>query len=655
MVGPEFENRLIRGHTCVWLIRRCASNSDPRMWRRRLAPPTGLGNEALGGLSMTGFLRRGLICATVIFGGLAGGAQAQEVVDLFTEEPSESARGRGLFDPVPGISAGITGEISYFTLSQDAGRNMREGSRGGRRLRIALPEGEAATCSFPPEPDATGDDQPKLLSGQVSGAGELGHCDLVMSGDGVVGDIDTGTGRYRIVPVGGGDHAVVRIRSEGFEEEREPRTRPGRDASRETQRDSRFLDQQCDQIMNASLPPRTLGPLRVMILYTPAARANSADINADVTLLMSGLRRAFSAESTGGNFSVAVELAHAQMIDYREGADMGDDLDRLSNPSDAVFGIVPALKQRYRADIVHLLVNANEGDGCGIGWLNANPDPSDANWGLSVSDIECATGNYSFIHELGHNIGMEHDRGVVQNADPDATNYGYVLLDREVRSVMAYNNACSAQDVYCRRLPYYSSPRLRVSGTPYGRARRDGNGAYNVETLCRNAPIIAGFRDAYDFASYENQDVAGRDLARQKGLSQDACANWCEGEASCEAYTYDKWNDWCFLKGSVEGLRLEPKAISGIRPYYSEPKRSSRAVDMVRYRGKSFPGTGYETHRASNLDNCEQICRDDGHCMGFSFYASQNRCEAFASLSEYSTRSGVDSGVKTQPFAAGDE
>lgn len=604
---------------------------------------------------MTGIWKRGLACAALLLGGLAGGAQAQEVIDLFTEEPSETARGRGLFDPVPGISADIMGEVSYFSLSPDAGRNMRGGSRGGRRLRIALPGGESATCSFPPEPDSAANDGRKLLSGRVSGSDDLGHCDLVLQDDGVVGDLETGSGRYRIVPVGDGDHAVVKIRTERFEEEREPRMRPGADRQPESQRDARFLDQQCDRKVNAALPARTLGPIRVMILYTPAARDNSADIDADVALLMSGLRRAFSADSTGGNFSVAVELAHAQMVDYREAADMGGDLDRLSDPADSVFGIVPALKRRYRADLVHLLVNANEGDGCGIGWLNANPDPGAADWGLSVSDVECATGNYSFIHEVGHNIGMEHDRAVVREPNPDGTNYGYVLVNREVRSVMAYNNACSAQDVYCRRLPYFSSPRLRVSGTPYGRARREGDGAYNAEALCRNAPIIAGFRDPYGFASYENQDVVGKELARKQGIGQDACADWCEGEAGCEAFTFDKWNKWCFLKGSVEGLRLEPKAISGVRPYYSEPPRSDRTVDMVRYRDKYFPGSGYETHRASSMENCEQICRDDGHCMGFTYYSDESRCEAFASLGEYTSLTGADSGVKTQPFAAADQ
>lgn len=612
---------------------------------------------------MTGFLRHGIYSLAIAALSLAGAAQAQaqEAVDLFTEEPSETARGRSLFEPVPGVSRELTGEVAYFSLSPEADRNIRASNRAGRRLRIALPEGESATCAFPPEPDASDDSGQRLLAGTINNTAIGGRCDLVVSDEGVVGHLDTASGRYRIVPVGNGDHAVVRIRTDRFEEEREPRAKPGAAPDQEEQRGGRLLDQPlCDMRMNASLPPRTFGPIRVMILYTPAAKADSVDIDADIALIMSGLRRSLSAASTGGNFSVAVELAHAQMVDYREAGSnvggMGHDLDRISDPFDPVFGQVPALRERHRADLVHLLTKANEDDGCGIGWLNINATPADARYGFSVSDLQCATGNYSFIHELGHNMGMNHDRAVVPDADtdPEGTNYGYVMIEREVRSVMAYNNACKDQGVYCERLPYFSSPRLRVGGTPFGRTARERNGAYNVDALCRAAPVIAGFRDPYQFIAYENQDVVGTELARIQGIDESSCAAKCEGEATCEAYTFDKWNSWCFLKGSVTGLRLEPKAVSGLKPYYGEPARSDAAIDMVRYRGKYFPGSGYETHRASSMENCEQICRDDGHCMGFSYYSAEARCEAFATLGEYFSRNGADSGVKTQPVAASD-
>ncbi len=603
---------------------------------------------------MKSILTTGLL-SLVAMVGLSGAAQAQETVDLFSQEPPETAR--GLFEAVPGISPEYMGEVAYFTLSESGGRNVRAASRGGRRLRIALPEGETATCVFPAEPDGGADGDTKLLSGSVTEMPDLGRCDLVVSEDGVLGDIDTGSGRYRIVPVGDGDHAVVRIRTERFEQEREPRLAPAGDTPPEQQRDGRFLDDQlCDTRMDASLPPRTLGPIRVLLLYTPAAANKSFNIDSDIKLLMSALRRAFSADSTGGNFSVAVELAHAAQVNYREAPEgMGGDLDRLSDSGDSVFGMAHELRRKHRADLVHLLIAANEGDGCGLGWLNPNPHPASESWGFSVSDIECATGNHSFIHELGHNIGMEHDRAVVREPNPDATNYGYVMIERGVRSVMAYNTACSNENTYCQRLPYFSSPRLAFDGTPFGRASRERNGAYNVEALCRGAPVVAGFRDGYDFVSYENQDVAGTELSREKGIGQDACAAKCEGNDACEAFTYDKWNKWCFLKSSVDGLRMEPKAVSGVRPWYSEPRRSEASVDMVRYRGKRFPGTGYETHRATSMEACEQICQGDGHCMGFTFHAEQNRCDAFASLGEYYSENGADSGVKTQRFAAGDE
>lgn len=582
----------------------------------------------------------------------AGAARAQEI-DLFSGEPPETSRSIVLGGQVPGISRDMIGGIEVFSLSLEANRSMRSSSRGGRRVRISLPEGESATCAFPPEPDLP-QEESKLLSGSVAGGGATSSCSLVVRDGGVVGQIETPSGRYRIVPVGDGAHAVVRIRTERFAPESEPRRRP--DAAPDERSRNLTAPQQCDVAMNPSLPPRAFGPIRVMILYTPAAKAYSADIDADVALLMASLRRSLSAAGTGGNFSISVELAHAQMIDYAESADggMSVDLDRLSNPGDDIFRIVPTLRQRYRADLVHMLTRANPGDGCGLGWLNTQPGPEDAHYGMSVSDIECAVSNHSFVHELGHNMGLEHDRRVSPGGDPAAYNYGYVVLDKRVRDVMAYNNACQEQDLYCERLPYFSTPRLSVDGASFGRRPSDGEGAYNIEALCRAAPAIAGFRDPFPFSMFENNDVTGREIARHKGLDEAACAAACAGDGQCAAYTYDKWNKWCFLKGTVTGLRIEPRAVSGVRPELGEPPRSDRPVDLLRYRGRHFPGRGYASLYAPGMEACEQLCRADGHCMGYTHYASENRCEVFSSLGEYFPRSGADSGAKMQKAAAAD-
>ena len=58
-----------------------------------------------------------------------------------------------------------------------------------------------------------------------------------------------------------------------------------------------------------------------------------------------------------------------------------------------------------------------------------------------------------------------------------------------IRSVMAYPDQCNAQKAACRRILQISSPRIQVSGEPFGRPKNDKMAADNVEILCRSASL----------------------------------------------------------------------------------------------------------------------------------------------------------------------
>jgi hypothetical protein len=172
---------------------------------------------------------------------------------------------------------------------------------------------------------------------------------------------------------------------------------------------------------------------------------------------------------------------------------MEKDLDRLSDLNDPVFGPIHNLRDTYKADVVHLMIKAKPNNGCGIGWLNLSLHPDNA---FSVSDHQCATQNFSAVHEVGHNIGMAHDRFVEKNAKPGPAefNFGFVSLLRGTRSVMAYNNQCVEQKKNCMRLLQVSSPNVKVGGVFFGSAMKEPTAAYNVEVLCRNATAASKFR-----------------------------------------------------------------------------------------------------------------------------------------------------------------
>jgi hypothetical protein len=65
------------------------------------------------------------------------------------------------------------------------------------------------------------------------------------------------------------------------------------------------------------------------------------------------------------------------------------------------MGSVHEMREAYGADIVALMINAN--DSCGVGWNLANYGVH-KDYMFSVSKYSCATGYYSFGHEIGHNF-----------------------------------------------------------------------------------------------------------------------------------------------------------------------------------------------------------------------------------------------------------
>jgi hypothetical protein len=404
-------------------------------------------------------------------------------MSLFGRAPVQDSGGEAL-----GMRPESVGAVVRFPLSTSTAGNLRSRSNAPRRLQIALPGGQSVTCLLRPvaRPGTM-----VVLGGTPAGGREGDRCNLVIDGGQVIGDIDLASGRYRIQPLGRGDvHAVVEVKTEAFPNEQEPQA-----ALDEIRRDSSIAadTEQCDVKPAAGQPPKTFGPIRVMFVYTPAVRASTPNVRADIELIMQQLRAAYGARRLGGNFSVSVELAHAQEITYTEAGKMEQDLDRLSKGQDATFRPIHRLRDTHGADIVHLLINGNRRDGCGIGWLNLSLQPR---YAFAVSDHQCALQVYSAVHEIGHNIGMAHDRFVEPEAKPGPAehNFGFVSLQQRLRSLMAYNNQCAEQKRNCTRLLQLSSPNVRIGGQPFGRPINDPEAAYNVEVLCRNATAASRFR-----------------------------------------------------------------------------------------------------------------------------------------------------------------
>ena len=174
------------------------------------------------------------------------------------------------------------------------------------------------------------------------------------------------------------------------------------------------------------------------------------------------------------------------------------DLNRVTNPSDGYMDEVPALRDTYRADVVSLIGSgyAAGSGACGVAWLMSGNSPSFAPYAYSVVDVTCMTGYYSFGHEIGHNMGLNHAR-----VDPVGTgayfySFGYKDPGNAFRTVMAYNCPVS-----CPRVLYFSNPTVFYSGKTTGInctdpscVTPDSTSAYNALSLNNTRVTVANWR-----------------------------------------------------------------------------------------------------------------------------------------------------------------
>ncbi|GEM_PF-1768394 len=217
----------------------------------------------------------------------------------------------------------------------------------------------------------------------------------------------------------------------------------------------------------------------VLVVYTPAAR-NAAGGTASIQALAVSAIEATNQSYLNSGVQTTVRLAHLAEVDYSESGSFGTDLSNLRT------GVVPdalELREIFDADLVAMLSNST--GACGIGYLMQDLDPGFESLGFSVTRYSCAVGNLSFAHELGHNMGCQHDVGNAGSNPLFPYSFGWRWTTNGGqlrRSVMAYSPGS--------RVPHFSNPNVLNGGVPTGVE----SSAFNALSINNAAYVVSNFR-----------------------------------------------------------------------------------------------------------------------------------------------------------------
>ena len=171
--------------------------------------------------------------------------------------------------------------------------------------------------------------------------------------------------------------------------------------------------------------------------------------------------------------SQRIFLTRASEVDYREQDDNDGVLSSLQNPYDGSMDVVHEWRDQSGSDLVHLILARHATCGTSFFAHPQNMYAAEKAFGLSVYGCD----DTAMVHELGHVMGLLHDRYVTPTSPSGAYWHGYVnqaALQADVdesrrwRTIMAYWDQCNDLGLRCPTLLRFSNPDQTYLGDSLG-------------------------------------------------------------------------------------------------------------------------------------------------------------------------------------------
>ena len=254
-------------------------------------------------------------------------------------------------------------------------------------------------------------------------------------------------------------------------------------------------------------PPAEQSVIDLAVFYTSAARENvggTDEIATAIDLMVAETNMAYM--NSGANQRINL-VAAEEVVGYRETNNLATDIGRLRSTSDGYMDEIHDIRDEVAADIVLLLAAGLSGRAYQL----SVPSTSSESSAFGVVNAYSAP---TFAHELGHIMGLRHDRYQVCGSNCagfPGFPYAFGYVNQEAlepgapdsafwRTIMAYPNQCGG----CSQILRFSNPDQIYpdpGGDPLGKAGlepapgADGP-SDTVRMLNRTRGYVANYRSA---------------------------------------------------------------------------------------------------------------------------------------------------------------
>jgi len=301
-----------------------------------------------------------------------------------------------------------------------------------------------------------------------------------------------------------------------------------------------------DEMKQDAAPQATIDSgdrIDVMVVYTTATK-NAVGGDAQAQTLAQQAIDASNTTYINSGVRQRLRMVHATEYVFVETGNSSADLSTLRNNA-----TVQALRNTHNADLVAMIGEVS--DVCGIGYLSGTPGGSE--FGYTITARSCAVGNLSFAHELGHNMGSQHNP---ENGSGGFAPYSYGhYVNGVFRTVMSYTNPCPSG---CTRRPYFSNPDVYYNGLATGIF----NARDNARSLNETADNMANYR--YSGSSIQMSNLNGFRAEIPRGIRR--TLQWTSDNISGNVniqVSRDEGLSWQTIVAGTPNDGSEPITVSG--------------------------------------------------------------------------------------------
>jgi len=256
-----------------------------------------------------------------------------------------------------------------------------------------------------------------------------GSTSIAVNGNNVTASIQTRDGLLRIRPLSNGLHALIKVDMGRLPAEHPP-------SFNEKNRDR----QDIPPFQRKLETDTSTTTISVLVAYTPAVQKKIADVKGLVQLAFTEANQSYKNSNIYINLTPAP--ADPVLVNYTEAGSQDADLAAFVKMTD-----IQQIRAANKSNVAVLLID--DGSFCGLAQqILATRDSA-----FAVVYHDCATGYYSFGHEIGHLQGARHNPEMDNSTSPFSYGHGFMDSVRKRRTIMSYD--CPGG---CTRMPQWARP-----------------------------------------------------------------------------------------------------------------------------------------------------------------------------------------------------